>query len=235
MELQKLKVFSDTVQRLSLARSMDAIAGVIRDTARSLIGADGVTFVLKDGDMCYYVEEDAIGPLWKGQRFHMSACVSGWSMIHHEIAVIEDIYADDRVPLDAYKPTFVKSMVMVPIRTLDPIGAIGSYWAAERTPTDEELDLLRSLADITSVSIENVYAFKELKEQNKTLYEIAYLQSHQVRVPVTQLQGLYQLLQLEDLQHPDNADVLRRMMEVVNTLDEVITTITDMTSKIKFY
>ena len=42
-----------------------------------LVGADGATFVLRDGDCCYYVDEDAISPLWKGQRFPLEACISG--------------------------------------------------------------------------------------------------------------------------------------------------------------
>ena len=50
--------------------------------------------------------------------------------------MIEDIYADDRIPHDAYRPTFVKSLAMVPIRTLDPVGAIGNYWAERHQPTE---------------------------------------------------------------------------------------------------
>jgi hypothetical protein len=32
---------------------------------------------------------------------------------------IEDIYLDDRIPHEAYRPTFVKSLAMLPIRQLD--------------------------------------------------------------------------------------------------------------------
>ena len=38
--------------------------------------------------------------------------------------MIPDIYVDPRIPADAYRPTFVKSLVMVPIRIKAPIGAI---------------------------------------------------------------------------------------------------------------
>ena len=33
---------------------------------------------------CYYADEDAISPLWKGQRFPMSACISGWAMLNRQ-------------------------------------------------------------------------------------------------------------------------------------------------------
>ena len=78
----------------------------------------------------------------------MKTCVSGWVMLNREPVVIRDIYADDRIPVDTYRPTFVKSLAMVPIRTLNPIGAIGNYWADYRSPTQEEVGLLQALADI---------------------------------------------------------------------------------------
>lgn len=109
----------ETIQQLSMARSVAQIQAIVRHTSRRLTGADGATFVLRDGDMCHYADEDAIAPLWKGQRFPMSACISGWVMLHREHAMIADIYADDRIPADAYRPTFVKSLLMVPIRQLD--------------------------------------------------------------------------------------------------------------------
>jgi GAF domain-containing protein len=41
--------------------------------------------------------------------------------------IVENIYTDPRVPIEAYRPTFVKSLAVVPIRTSAPIGAIGNY------------------------------------------------------------------------------------------------------------
>src|SRR5262249_54535531 len=157
----------EVVQRLSLARDVATVQDTVRSAARRLTGADGATFVLRDGDRCYYADEDAIAPLWKGQRFPMSACISGWSMLHRQPAVIDDIYADNRIPHDAYRPTFVKSLVMVPIRTLDPLGAIGNYGAAPHHPTDGEVKLLQALADTTAVALENVRVFTELEERVK--------------------------------------------------------------------
>ena len=115
----------DSVQELSLARSLDRVTEIVRHAAREMVEADGATFVLRDGEHCFYKDEDAIAPLWKGKRFPLETCVSGWAMLNKQPAVIPDIYVDARIPQDAYRPTFVKSLVMVPIRTLEPIGAIG--------------------------------------------------------------------------------------------------------------
>jgi two-component system CheB/CheR fusion protein len=159
------------VQQLSQAREMAAIMRIVREAARDLTGADGATFVLREGDQCHYADENAISPLWKGKRFPLDRCVSGWVMLERRAAVIEDIYADPRVPADAYRPTFVKSLAMVPIRRAAPIGAIGNYWARRRRPTDGEVALLQALADTTSVALENAQLYAELAATIETLRE----------------------------------------------------------------
>ncbi|CAN5552248.1 hypothetical protein BH09ACT7_BH09ACT7_10590 [soil metagenome] len=115
--------------------------------------------------MCYYADEDSIAPLWKGMRFPMEICISGWAMLNREAAVIPDIYLDARIPHAAYRPTFVKSLVIVPIRRLDPVGAIGNYWGEERQLTEHEVSLLQALADWTSIAMENVRVYAELEER----------------------------------------------------------------------
>lgn len=155
------------VQEMSLARSLEPVMRIVRTAARRLTGADGATFVLRDQDKCYYADEDAIAPLWKGQRFPMDICISGWAMLNRKPAVIEDIYKDSRIPIDAYRPTFVKSLLMVPVRSIEPIAAIGNYWAHRHFPSDEEVELLQSLADITAVNMENVQVYMELEQRVK--------------------------------------------------------------------
>lgn len=157
------------VQQLSQARSLETIVQIVREQTRLLTGADGVTFVLRENELCYYKDEDAIGPLWKGLRFPLSACISGWVILNRQPAMIEDIYQDPRIPADAYRPTFVKSLVMVPIRQQNPLGAIGNYWAQPHQTTPEEVALLQALADTVSVALENVQLYAELEKQIQTL------------------------------------------------------------------
>ena len=71
--------------------------------------------MLRDGDRCHDRDEQAIGPLWKGQRFPLCACVSGWGMQHRVPVMIADIQADPRIPHDACRFTFVQGLVMAPI------------------------------------------------------------------------------------------------------------------------
>src|ERR1700759_182997 len=101
-----------TRERMDAQLNRDGLIAAVKDTARNICKSDGITFILREGNLCHYVEEDAIGPLWKGQYFPITACISGWSMLHGQTAVIEDVFADARIPVDAYRPTFVKSLIM---------------------------------------------------------------------------------------------------------------------------
>ncbi len=153
---QSIDALISSVQRLSLAETLGDIQEIVRTAARELTGADGATFVLREREFCYYADEDAIQPLWKGQRFPIEECISGWVMLNRTPAVIEDIYIDERIRHEIYRPTFIKSLAMVPIRSLDPIGAIGNYWARKHWASSQDVSLLQSLADATAVAVENV-------------------------------------------------------------------------------
>ncbi|HYD65738.1 GAF domain-containing sensor histidine kinase [Azospirillum sp.] len=159
-----LAALVDLNERLFFARDRTAVTAVLRTAARRLSGADGITIVLRDGDLCHYVEEDAISPLWKGRRFPMSTCISGWAMLTGQPAVIPDIYADPRIPHEAYRPTFVQSLVMVPVGAPAPIAAIGAYWAARHTPGAQAVALLRAIARSAALALSNVRLLASLQE-----------------------------------------------------------------------
>jgi diguanylate cyclase (GGDEF)-like protein len=163
---ESIRCLLAAVQELSHVHSLHEVTAIVRKAARELTRCDGATFVLRDNDQCYYADEDAIEPLWRGRRFPMEICISGWVMLNKSSTVIEDIYQDTRIPHQAYRPTFVKSLAMVPIRSREPIGAIGNYWADNHTATAEELGLLQALADATSLALQHISVKDELKRMN---------------------------------------------------------------------
>ena len=184
-------VLLEAVRELAHLRSLEDVMALVRRAARRLSGADGVTFVLREGDRVHYADEEAIAPLWKGRRFPIDACISGWSILNRAPVVIEDIYADERIPHEAYRATFVKSLVMVPVRRADPVGAIGAYWAERRTPGAREVALLQTLADSAAVAVENGRLYEAEKAARRAAEaevrlrgELLAMVSHDLRNPL---------------------------------------------------
>jgi two-component sensor histidine kinase len=183
----------EAIDQLASAIAIEDIAEAIRATARRLIGADGIALILREGNNCLYAEEDAIGPLWKGQTFPMSACISGWAMLNKQTALVPDIYADPRVPHELYESTFVRSLAMAPVRSADPIGALGAYWNEIREHRPREIEILEALAQATATAIENVRLIGALSRALKDAELARDELRHRLKNAYTAIQGLADL------------------------------------------
>lgn len=169
MHIRAMEKLLHVVQQLSAAHDLETVMNITRHSVRDLLDSDGATFVLRDGEFCHYAEEDAIMPLWKGSRFPLEQCISGWVMLNREPVAIEDIYLDERIPIGAYGKTFVKSLATVPIRTSNPIGAIGCYWAEKHAATAEEIKMLQVLADTAGIALDNISSRNTVADKARQL------------------------------------------------------------------
>jgi two-component sensor histidine kinase len=162
------------LRRLSLARSRPEIMEIVTHAARDLLNTDGITFVLREGDLCHYAEEDALSPLWKGRRFPMKACISGVCMIERRAVAVEDIYKDPRIPHEAYHSTFVRSLALVPVRQDNPIAAMGAYWGTVRKTSPDQLELLQGVANAAGLALANVELAEEREKARKAQRELGH-------------------------------------------------------------
>ncbi|ASU34662.1 response regulator [Mucilaginibacter xinganensis] len=90
----------------------------------------------------------------------------------------------------------------------------------------------RALAD-AAIRKEKKQTDTELKKQYEKLLKVAFLQSHQVRVPIANILGLYSLFNFENAEDPMNGKVLQMLKLVAEDLDKTIHEIVQNTSEIR--
>ena len=143
---------------LSGVSSLQEMVTVLRDTAREIAGADGIAVVLREGEFCHYVAEDAIRPLWQGRRFRLKECLSGWAILNARSAVVPNVDTDPRLPAAAYRATSMRSVVMTPIGAPVPVAALGAYWCAWVEPGADTVQRLQALADLATAALDRLQA-----------------------------------------------------------------------------
>lgn len=172
-DTDRFRLLSVAMARLFAAPSRPVVLDVIHKTARAIAGADGISVVLRDGEQVHYTAEDAAAPLWSGRRFPELACISGWALRHRQTAVVPDVLSDQRVIAALYEPTFVRSLVVVPLDDQDASAAIAAYWSTPRTPTAAEIGALEALARAAGTALRSIARLDGLRESEARFRQFA--------------------------------------------------------------
>lgn len=186
-ETSEADVLIDLVRSLVSATTQAEITLRVTRAVRTLTSADGATFVLKEGECCYYADENAISPMWKGQRFPLASRVSGWAMDQNITVVIPDIRADERIPQVAYRPTFVRSLIIAPVRTDAPVAAIGAYWARPVKPSRQDIATIETIAHAAALALQNLELLNSLRAAAATKSRLLTAVGHDLRQPLQSL------------------------------------------------
>jgi signal transduction histidine kinase len=112
---------------------------------------------------------------------------------------------------------------MTPIRSEDPIGAIGLYWADHHQATADEMEMLQALGDSAAMAFANVGMIEELREANRRKEELLAMLAHELRNPLAPLSNALHLLR-----HAATQDALTaRAREVMERQVQQLTRMVD--------
>jgi len=159
MQADQARIVFTILDRLSSARTTQGVVDTLGSAVRDLTSADGITVMLRDGGYVQCVGDDPVDPLWDGQRIPLDSCLGGWVILNRQSAFVEDVDTDSRVSRITLANRAVRSYAVFPIRSGEPLGALGVYWT-ERLQVDQHLvSTLQTLANACAMAIENARLF----------------------------------------------------------------------------
>ncbi len=148
-----------------------------------------------------------------------------------EVMVVKDARMDTRfanAPVVVNEPN-IRFYASANLKSYDGFN-VGTLCVYDTKPNDldkEQLECLSALANQVSHIMELDRSLKLLKNQNSSLREIARIQSHEIRQPVSSILGLMALIKEEgDLNNPEYLEMLEKS---VDQLDDRIKTIIEHT------
>jgi len=224
------------------ARDFNSVVSTILSITRKITHADSVAFIVREGDHCFFADEDATQSFWKDSRFPIHERIEGTSIQNHQTIYIEDIHTDDRVDAKIYQPTPIKSVTIVPVGNANHANAIGIYWSDIHLSSPEEITSLESLASIATAALENISIFhqqeqavaqldnlkKEYESLNKEFESFSYSMSHDLRAPLRAIVGFSKMLDEDyrSMLDPEGARILgvvqRNAYKMENLIDELL-------------
>ncbi|MBN1178260.1 MAG: GAF domain-containing protein [Anaerolineae bacterium] len=171
----------------------------------------------------------------RGLRYsHIGMCIpvgagmSGYVVRTGEALSTGDVSNDPRLAVPDFAREQIKAMLMVPLHSRGKVvGVLSAMSHSERSFTDREINLLRSMANQVGAAAENAQLFQTVKD-NVDRLETAYARlqeadqlkdeliqnvSHELRTPLTFIKGYVQLLMNKELGPVNDAQF--RSLDVV--------------------
>jgi PAS domain S-box-containing protein len=134
--------------------------------------------------------------------------------------------------LDLYQRAFKGEIYTVEDQETYPDGTVTYYEMSFNPIRDRDGRITGTGCFLRNITENKLHQIK-IQEQNEKLKEIAWIQSHRVRVPVANILGLVNAFNYQNVSDPFNQEVLTNLHTVTNDLDLIIREIVDKTNEIE--
>jgi signal transduction histidine kinase len=202
-KIRELDVLFEIAQvAASAMRLDDLLEGVLARTMRGIDAEAGSILIGDDasGDLCFRAALGGVPEAVKRLRISAGQGISGWVASTGEAQIVNDVRDDQRHSTDiadrvGYHP---RSVLCVPLRWKDGVGALELLNKAHGRQgfTDDDLKFASVIAGHVSNAI-SLARFREMREREERLSTIGQLLSsvlHDLKTPMTVIQGYAQLL-----------------------------------------
>ena len=206
---------------LAATFDLDTLLQRIVVAARELTDSEASSLLLYEKQTHSLYFEAATGALVSGvgqRAIPADNSIAGWVFTHGEPIVSQDVLNDPRFyrEMDALTRFETQSILGVPLRTKDKVlGVIESVNKVEGIFTDEDVQILQTLAAQAAIAIENSLLFM----QSDLIAEIV----HELRTPLAALTAVSHLLQRSDLPEDQRTKLSQTILHEVQRLNDLTT------------
>nr|WP_254282131.1 PAS domain S-box protein [Haloarcula salina] len=211
---QSLEALNRFASRVQSEESVDAICDRTVEAAADILDFDMCTVMLRDGEWLVPRATSKDAPPGGSRRMRLDQGLAGLTYRTGESQVATDIDRDENA--DPAKPTY-KSGLSVPVGDLGVFQAVMSEVDGFET---QDVELAELLARHTATAIERIEREQHLRRQNERLDEFADVVSHDLRNPISVLEGSLELAQRtgEEEHFERSKRAVDRMTELVDSL-----------------
>ncbi len=227
-------------QIITSEMNKDILFEVIINQANEAMESERSTVFLYDEENNELWSLVAVGMKKREIRIPSDYGVAGWVFQHRSPVIVNDAYSDPRFYAEVDKKSGFKTRNILCIPLINWRGkCIGALQALNKISGDftvDDKELLFSISNYVTISLENMKLFEELKDLNKARERTINHLSHELRTPLAMLKAIFDRFSIE-VRKSDDPKLTKRIdrgQRNVNRLVDLQEKIDDILSQKRF-
>lgn len=231
-QVANLTLMVEVSKTLNSTLDLDSLLQIIIKSATELTNTEMASILLVDkvsGALHFEAATGAEREALKALVVPRDSSIAGWVVRENKPLLIRDAQRDPHFyrQVDSVTGLATQSILGVPLRFKGQV--IGVLEALNKVGdddfTDEDVQILMTLAGQAAVAIENARLLAELREQDRLKSQFITDASHEMRTPLTAVKGYLQLI----LDGAMNAEQQRASLEIAaRNIDVIIRLVNDI-------